>query len=65
MGLFLTWTAGLIIWIVLWALGGKGFDAFMIAVVLLVLGVIMNIVTRRLPGRSGAPQPPDDPAPFN
>ena len=31
MGLVLTVTAGLIIWIVLWALGAKGFDSFMLA----------------------------------
>ncbi len=33
MGLVLTATAGLVIWIVLWALGAKGFDAFMLATV--------------------------------
>ena len=31
MGLILTVTAGLVVWIVLWALGAKGFDAFMLA----------------------------------
>ena len=31
MGLILTVTAGLIVWIVLWALGAKGFDAFLLA----------------------------------
>src|SRR5580692_5004318 len=31
MGLVLTVTAGLVIWIVLWALGAKGFDSFMLA----------------------------------
>ena len=31
MGLVLTLTAGLVVWIVLWALGSKGFDSFMLA----------------------------------
>ena len=33
MGLILTVTAGLVVWVVLWALGAKGFDAFMLATV--------------------------------
>ena len=32
MGLLLTTIAGLVIWIVLWAIGVKSFDAFMITV---------------------------------
>ena len=34
MGVLLTLIAGLVVWIVLWALGTKGFDAFMITVVM-------------------------------
>ena len=51
MGLVLTATAGMIIWIVLWALGAKGFDAFMITAVVLVLGGSVKILARYLPGR--------------
>ena len=32
MGLLLTIIAGLVLWIVLWAIGVKGFDSFMLAV---------------------------------
>ena len=35
MGLILTVTAGLVVWIVLWALGAKGFDAFMLATLII------------------------------
>jgi hypothetical protein len=45
MGLVLTVTAGLIVWIVLWALGAKGFDAF------ILVGAAMKILSGYLPGR--------------
>lgn len=51
MGLVLTVTAGLIIWIVLWALGAKGFDSFMLAVLVIVIGASVKLVAGYLPGR--------------
>jgi hypothetical protein len=51
MGLVLTVTAGLIVWIVLWALGAKGFDAFMIATAIILVGAAMKILSGYLPGR--------------
>ena len=51
MGLVLTATAGLIIWIVLWALGAKGFDAFMLATAIILVGATLRILTGYLPGR--------------
>jgi hypothetical protein len=51
MGLVLTATAGLIVWIVLWALGAKGFDAFMIATVIILIGATLKILSAYLPGR--------------
>ena len=38
MGLVVTVTAGLILWIVLWALGSKGFDAFLLTALIILLG---------------------------
>ena len=38
MGLILTVTAGLVVWIVLWALGAKGFDAFLLAAAIILVG---------------------------
>jgi hypothetical protein len=52
MGLLLTTTAGLVLWIVLWALGVKGFDAFMITVALILAGATMRILLPFLPGGS-------------
>jgi hypothetical protein len=51
MGFILTVTAGLITWIVLWALGAKGFDAFMVTAAIIVVGATLRIVTGYLPGR--------------
>jgi len=59
MGLILTTTAGLVVWIVLWAVGVKSFDAF-----LLTLGMIILAVTARmiLPSLPGSRPDPDKPA---
>jgi hypothetical protein len=51
MGLILTATAGLVVWIVLWALGSKGFDAFMLAAVIILVGATLRILSGYLPGR--------------
>jgi hypothetical protein len=50
MGLVVATTIGLVIWIVMWALGIKAFDAFMITVLLVLLGATMRIVAPYLPG---------------
>ena len=51
MGLILTVTAGLAIWIVFWALGAKSFDAFMITALVIVLGATARLLVPYLPGR--------------
>ncbi len=47
----MTVTAGLMVWIVLWALGAKGFDAFMLATLIIVVGATVKILSGYLPGR--------------
>jgi hypothetical protein len=51
MGLVLAATAGLVVWIVLWALGSKGFDAFMLAGAIILVGATLRILAGYLPGR--------------
>jgi hypothetical protein len=51
MGFILTVTAGLIVWVVLWALGAKGFDAFLLAAAIILVGATLRILTGYLPGR--------------
>ena len=51
MGLILTATAGLSIWIVLWALGISGFDAILIAIAMVLVAIGVRNVLPHLPGR--------------
>lgn len=51
MGLLLTVTAGLVVWIVLWSLGTKGFDAFMVTVLIAVVGATVRMALPYLPNR--------------
>jgi hypothetical protein len=51
MGLVLTVTAGLVVWVVLWALGAKGFDAFLLAGSIILVGASLKILSSYLPGR--------------
>jgi hypothetical protein len=51
MGFILTVTAGLVVWIVLWALGSKGIDAFLLATAIILVGASLRILSGYLPGR--------------
>lgn len=52
MGLIITATAGLVIWIVLWALNvAGGFDSILIGVVLVLIAIGMHNLLPYLPGR--------------
>ncbi len=51
MGLVLATTAGLIAWIVLWAIGWKPLDAFLVTTVVLTLGATAKILVPYLPNR--------------
>jgi hypothetical protein len=55
MGLFLTTCAGLVIWIVLWALGSKPLDAFLIPLLMIIIAGTLRIVTPYLPGNRPDP----------
>jgi len=50
MGLYLTLVAGLALWIVLWAIGVKGFDGFMITVVMVVIAAAARLLWVYVPG---------------
>jgi hypothetical protein len=50
MGLVVATTAGLIIWIVLWALGQKALDAFLITVLIALVAATLRMLTPYLPG---------------
>jgi Mn2+/Fe2+ NRAMP family transporter len=58
MGLILTTTAGLALWIVLWAVGVKSFDAFLITLGLIVLAATVRMIMPALPGKRPSPDEP-------
>jgi hypothetical protein len=50
MGLVLAVTAGLIVWLVLWALGQKPIDAFLITVLISLVAATLRMLAPYLPG---------------
>lgn len=51
MGLVVATTFGLVVWIVMWALGVKSFDAFLITLLVVVVGATVRILLPYLPGK--------------
>jgi O-antigen ligase len=54
MGVLLTLIAGLVLWIVLWAIGVKSFDAFMITMVMVIVAAAAHLIWPTLPGNRDA-----------
>lgn len=50
MGLILTTAVGLVLWVVLWAVGAKGFDAFMLTLLLVIVAATARMIFPFLPG---------------
>jgi hypothetical protein len=50
MGLVVATTFGLVIWLVMWALGVKPLDAFLITVLVVLLGATARMLAPYLPG---------------
>jgi hypothetical protein len=57
MGLFLTLIAGLVIWIVGWAIGLKSFDAFLITLLLMIVAAAAHFIWALLPGNRDPERP--------
>ena len=60
MGLVLTTTAGLIVWIVLWAINVKSFDAFLLTLGMVILAATVRMILPSLPGRRPDPDRPGE-----
>jgi hypothetical protein len=52
-GLLLTTIAGLSLWIVLWAIGVKSFDAFLITIAMIIVAATARVFAPFLPGNRG------------
>jgi Mn2+/Fe2+ NRAMP family transporter len=55
----LTTTAGLCLWIILWAMDIKAFDAFLLTLGMIILAVTVRMI---LPSLPGSRPDPDEPA---
>jgi hypothetical protein len=44
MGVLVTTTFGLLVWVVLWSMGVKGFDGFMLTLTLIVVAAMGRVV---------------------
>jgi hypothetical protein len=51
MGLVITGSAGLCLWIVLWSLGVSGFDAILIGIAMVLVALVVHNLLPFLPGR--------------
>ena len=61
----LSTAAAMVIWIVLWGLGAKGFDGFLVAIMVVLIAATVNLLIPYLPGNRKGQDEPRDPAPFN
>jgi len=57
MGVILTLIAGLVVWIVLWAIGAKSFDAFLITIVMMIVAAAAHLIWPTLPGNRDPDRP--------
>ena len=54
MGFILTALTGFVVWIVLWSLDWKAFDAFLITILIVLIGATARIITPFQPGSRDA-----------
>jgi hypothetical protein len=50
MGVLLTLILAMVVWVVLWAIGGSGFDGFLVALVIMLLAAGGRVIAPFLPG---------------
>ncbi len=60
MGIVVAGTAGLVVWIVLWSIGVKSFDAFLITILMVVIAATATLAGKYLPGQPGGLADRDD-----
>ena len=55
MGIVLTLAFAMIVWIVLWAIGGSGFDGFLFALAIMLIAAGAKVLAPFLPGNRPDP----------
>ena len=56
---------GMILWVVLWSIGGKGFDGGMLFLLVVLLAATAKGVAAYLPGNQDPSEAAPDAAPYN
>jgi hypothetical protein len=56
--------AAMVLWVVLWGLGAKGFDAGMLALLIVLLAATARSVAQALPGNRDPEEAAPDAAPY-
>jgi hypothetical protein len=51
MGLVLATAAAMIVWIVMWSIGAKAIDGFLVATVIILLAATVRVLKPFLPGK--------------
>ena len=51
MALTLWTTTALVLWVVLWSIGAKAFDAFMLATLIIIIGATIESLKKYLPNK--------------
>jgi hypothetical protein len=51
MGLIVSTTVGLVLWVILWAIGVKAIDAFLLTTLIILVAVGGRMLVPHLPGR--------------
>lgn len=64
MGVVISIFIGTTVWLVTWAFGLKGFDGFLIMLLIILIGATAHLIMPYLPGRRPADEGAPDPAPF-
>ena len=57
MTLLLALIAGLVLWLVLWAIDVKAFDGFLLTILIVLIAGAMRVVTPLIGGRRDADEP--------
>ena len=65
MGIVVAAAAGMVLWVVLWSLGAKGFDGGMLFLIVLLMAGTARGVAAVLPGNQDPEEGRPDAAPFN
>lgn len=55
MGLVAAATAAFSLWIIMWSMGAKALDAFLLTLVIVLIGATVRAVVPKLPGRQVPP----------